>query len=131
MFREVESDIDVIKAVDFTEEISSRVWIALSKVIKSCLLPEQSYGSDRPAEEADFEQFQNEIVFGLSVLHNFISKFVSSQNYQSFDRDSLASTREQMSLHHVEVVLSIISISTRKVSVAGLDPDTLRRTCFY
>lgn len=47
------------------------------KLIKSLLLPEQSYGEDRPSEDEDFSTFRTEVVFGLKTMDSLL------QNYHS------------------------------------------------
>lgn len=59
------------------------------KLIKSLLLPEQSYGEDRPSEDADFTTFRAEVVFGLKAIDSFLQKCLSTPENHGDTSDML------------------------------------------
>ncbi|XP_034235425.1 TELO2-interacting protein 2-like [Thrips palmi] len=89
MIESVDSDIVFLNSINLTADVLPSSWVSLGKVIKASLLPEQTYGEDRPAEEADFESHRKDVVNKLKSVLNFIRKFVSIVPSQVFDRDLL------------------------------------------
>lgn len=89
MQTDIDREIDVLGSTNFAEAVPFNVWSSFTKVAKASLLPEQTYGEDRPSEDNDFLDFKADVAGRLEVLSRFIKEFVASASDRSFDRDSL------------------------------------------
>ncbi|XP_026282529.1 TELO2-interacting protein 2-like [Frankliniella occidentalis] len=85
----ISSDTNILNAFSFEEYISPSVWASFIKVVNASLLPEQTYGEDRPSEDNDFVCFREKVLHGLEALSNFMNKYATSTVPQSFSRDAM------------------------------------------